>query len=110
MAAVGNRRKRRRYILDSDIYVSPAAEGAQPMHSRTLDICATGIGAVFHADWQIGAVVLLRFIAPPRSGMLRAHAVVRSRNGTRYGFEVFEISNATAEVIQSACRFLSTQS
>ena len=109
MAAIGNRRKRRRYILNSDIYVSPAAAGAQRMHSRTLEISETGIGAVFHADCQIGATVLLRFNVPPKDVLLRAHAVVRSRNGTRYGFEFFNVSNATADAIQSACRFLWTQ-
>jgi c-di-GMP-binding flagellar brake protein YcgR len=98
-------RRYRRYILDTEIRVL-AGPQTEPVRSRTLDISEGGIAGIFNAGWDIGEPALLHFSVPPKHEVLEARAIVRSRSGTRFGFEFVELNPDSRVALQSACSYL----
>lgn len=101
----GSTRRYPRYIFDTEIRVL-AGRQAEPVRSRTLDISEGGIAGIFNAGWNIGEPAVLQFAIPPQQDIVETRAVVRSRTGTRYGFEFIELTTASRAAIQHACHYL----
>lgn len=99
-------RRHPRYLLDTEIRVLAGVQ-SEPIRSRTLDISESGIAGIFNTGWNIGEYAVLQFAIPPKQDVLQTSAIVRSRAGTRYGFEFLELSPDSRQAIQNACRLLS---
>jgi hypothetical protein len=100
------RRSRERYELDTHLIASLVPEHTQRIHGRTLDISTAGLGGIFVADIEVGSHVVLNFHLPIAKEALVVEAVVRNRNGHRYGFEFFNVSGRDRLLIQKAVRVL----
>ncbi len=98
-------RRHPRFIFDTEIRVLAGLQ-AEPVRSRTLDISESGIAAIFNAGWQIGDAAVLHFSVPPRKELLETRAVVRSKSGTRFGFEFIELDKDSRSALQNACQYL----
>jgi c-di-GMP-binding flagellar brake protein YcgR len=99
-------RRHRRYVFDTEIRVLVSAQ-SEPVRSRTLDISESGIAAIFNMSWDLGARAALQFAIPPAHDILQIDAVVRSRAGTRYGFEFVKLTDDARVAVQNACQLLS---
>lgn len=104
---LGSTRRYPRYIFDTEIRVLAGVQ-AEPVRSRTLDISVGGVAGIFNAGWNIGEFAMLQFAIPPSHDVLETRAVVRSRSGTRYGFEFVELTTASRDALQNACNYLRT--
>jgi c-di-GMP-binding flagellar brake protein YcgR len=101
----GSTRRYPRFIFDTEIRVR-AGMLAEPVRSRTLDISEGGVAGIFNAGWNIGELAVLQFAIPPQQDVLETRAVVRSRTGTRYGFEFIELTSASRAALHNACVYL----
>lgn len=79
---------------------------SEPVRSRTLDISEGGIAGIFNAGWTIGEPAVLQFTIPPRHDLFQTRAIVRSRSGSRYGFEFVELTSDSRLALQNACKYL----
>lgn len=101
----GSTRRYPRYIFDTEIRVL-AGKQAEPVRSRTLDISEGGIAGIFNTGWNIGESAVLQFAIPPTQAVLETRAVVRSRSGSRYGFEFVDLPAASRNALHNACHYL----
>lgn len=100
------RRGRERYEIDTQLTANLLPEHSQRIYGRTLDISVAGVGGVFVAEINLGRHVLLEFHLPVAQERLEVEAVVRNRNGHRYGFEFVNLSGRDCLLIQKAVRVL----
>lgn len=101
----GSTRRYPRFIFDTEIRVL-AGRQAEPVRSRTLDISEGGVAGIFNTGWNIGEPAVLQFTVPPRQDVLQARAIVRSRSGTRYGFEFVDLTTDSRAALHNACDYL----
>ncbi len=101
----GATRRHPRYIFDTEIRVLAGMQN-EPVRSRTLDISEGGVAGIFNTGWNIGEFAFLQFTIPPKQDVFQTRAVVRSRSGTRYGFEFIELTGDSRAALQHACSYL----
>jgi c-di-GMP-binding flagellar brake protein YcgR len=101
----GSTRRHPRYIFDTEIRVLAGVQ-REPVRSRTLDISEGGVAGIFNTGWNIGEPALLQFTIPPTQDVFQTRAIVRSRTGTRYGFEFIELSTSSRAALHNACNYL----
>ncbi len=94
-------RRHRRLELETEVTVY-SERGVVP--GRTLDISESGMSAILPVELQIGETVELRIKLPIT--VATAHAVVRSRNVFRHGFEFLQPMHDVVrhETIGDACK------
>lgn len=83
-----------------------AGPQSEPVRSRTLDISESGVAGIFNTGWNIGDLAVLQLAIPPKQDVLQTRAIVRSRSGTRYGFEFIEMNPDSRVALQNACKYL----
>lgn len=101
----GSTRRHPRFIFDTEIRVLAGVQG-EPVRSRTLDISEGGVAGIFNAGWNIGELATLQLTIPPKQDVLETRAIVRSRSGTRYGFEFVDMTSASRAALHNACNYL----
>ncbi len=95
-----------RYKLDLRLRLSVPATG-QKIHARSSDISQGGMGLFAPVELQVNDPVYLEFTLPYTGKPQRCAAIVRNRNGYRYGVEFRHLPAATRHAIARACTALS---
>ena len=100
----GGTRQHRRYDLGVQVAVQLVGSDTT-LPGRSFDISLGGMAIVLAKDLPVGAVVELHF-AIPGSARLSPRAVVRQREGHRYGLQFIALSAAERTAIEKACSWL----
>jgi hypothetical protein len=100
-----------RFALDVRLQVRMFQGGE--FHScwgRSTEIGRDGIGATLTGDLEPGEIVSLDIPLPLSPYPLKVRAVVRYRQGLRYGFEFLTLTDAQRDMMVRVCEMLSTKS
>lgn len=99
-----DRRELPRLVWDERLAVTPQGTDVdERFYGRIIDICEHGLGAIVSGALTPGQAVTLQFslqVAESERAMKLA-AVVRQRNGFRYGFSFTHMSEADREQIEA---------
>jgi hypothetical protein len=77
---------------------------------RSTELGRDGIGATLTGDLEPGEIVSLDIPLPLSPYPLKVRAIVRYRQGLRYGFEFLTLTDAQRDMIVRVCEMLSTKS
>ncbi len=92
-------RRHPRFTLEVGVTIYSPAVG--PFTGKTVEISESGMSVILAADLELGQPVELKFKLP--LGAVKAQAVVRQRNGDRYGFEFVDPNPAIYLIRESCC-------
>jgi hypothetical protein len=76
---------------------------------RSTELGQDGIGATLTGELEAGEIVSLDIPLPLSPYPLKVRAIVRYRQGLRYGFEFLALDDAQHEMIRRVCEMLATQ-
>ncbi len=76
---------------------------------RSTELGQDGIGATLTGDLESGEIVSLEIPLPLSPYPLKVRAIVRYRQGLRYGFEFLTLNNTQREMICRVCEMLATK-
>jgi PilZ domain len=76
---------------------------------RSTELGQDGIGATLTGDLESGEIVSLEIPLPLSPYPLKVRAIVRYRQGLRYGFEFLTLNNTQREMIRRICELLATK-
>jgi len=97
-----------RYALDVRIKARMLQNGIYgSCWGRSTELGFDGIGATLTGELQIGEIVSLEIPLPLSTQALKTRAIVRFRNGLRYGFEFLAVTQNQREMIRRVCEYLS---
>ncbi len=94
-----------RYRMDVRVRVS-VPRTRQLLHARSADISERGMSFFAPVELNISERVELEFTLPYTGKAQRCPAVVRNRNGYRYGVEFRHLPATTRQAIARACTAL----
>jgi hypothetical protein len=77
---------------------------------RSTELGQDGIGATLTGDLETGEIVSLEIPLPLTPYPLKVRAIVRYRQGLRYGFEFLTLGDAQRDIIRRVCEVLATKS
>ncbi len=99
-------RVRPRYKMDVRLRVTVPRTG-ELIHARSADFSEGGLGFFAPQEVGLGELVEVEFTPPYTRQALKVSAVVRNRNGYRYGIEFRHLTEAVRQTIARACNALS---
>lgn len=73
---------------------------------RLANISEGGVAVLTPMEMRVGDTAEIEFKAPNAEGPLRLRAVLRNRNGFRYGFEFLTLSHSQRREIMRLCQGL----
>jgi len=77
---------------------------------RSTELGEDGIGATLTGDLEAGEIVSLEIPLPLSPYPLKVRAIVRYRQGLRYGFEFLTLNDTQRDMIRRVCDMLATKS
>ena len=77
---------------------------------RSTELGQDGIGATLTGELEAGEIVSLEMPLPLSPYPLKVRAIVRYRQGLRYGFEFLTLSDPQREIVLRVCQMLATKS
>jgi len=77
---------------------------------RSTELSQDGIGATLTGELATGEIVSLEIPLPLSPYPLKVRAIVRYREGLRYGFEFLTLNDAQRDIIRRVCEVLATKS
>jgi len=77
---------------------------------RSTEMGQDGIGATLTGSLEPGEIVTLEIPLPLSPYPIKVRAIVRYRQGLRYGFEFLTLNNSQRDTIQRVCEYLATKS
>ena len=77
---------------------------------RSTELGQDGIGATLTGDLETGEIVSLEIPLPLSPYPLKVRAIVRYRQGLRYGFEFLTLNDSQRDMIRRVCEMLATKS
>jgi hypothetical protein len=102
-----DRRQSSRLELDVRLRMSMWRAGSMVVvYGTTVDLSCDGMCAMLATDIPEGDRVEVDFVPPFSSQNLHATAVVRTRNGFRYGLALVELTPAQRDVLSRTCAAL----
>jgi hypothetical protein len=102
-----NTRRYPRHPLDVRIFVSVFRSGEVIcLWGRTTEVGLDGIGATLTGELDTGEVVSMEFPLPLCPYPLKLRAIVRYRDGLRYGFEFLTVSLEQRDSLKRVCEML----
>src|SRR6202046_4392409 len=109
--APGSVRRYPRFAIDARLHVR-MFQGSKfrTCWGRSTELGQDGIGATLTGELETGEIVSLDIPLPLSPYPLRVRAIVRYRQGLRYGFEFLTLSEAQRETIRRVCQMLATGS
>lgn len=100
-----------RFAVDARMQVRMFQDGEfRSCWGRSTELGQDGIGATLTGELETGEIVSLDIPLPLSPYPLRVRAIVRYRQGLRYGFEFLTLSDAQRDTIHRVCEMLATQS
>src|SRR5258708_29907216 len=110
-AAGAHARRYPRFAIDARMQVRMFQDGE--FHScwgRSTELGEDGIGATLTGELQAGEIVSLEIPLPLSPYPLKVRAIVRYRDGLRYGFEFLTLNDSQREMLRRVCELLAPTS
>jgi PilZ domain len=99
-----------RYALDVRLQVRMFQDGDfQTCWGRSTELGQDGIGATLTGNLQTGEIVTLEIPLPLSTYPIKVRAIVRYRQGLKYGFEFLTLNEAQRENLRRVCEYLATK-
>ena len=100
-----------RFALDVRLQVKMFQEGEfRTCWGRSVEIGQDGIGATLTGSLEAGEIVTLDIPLPLTPYPIKVRAIVRYRQGLRYGFEFLTMNDAQRDTLQRVCLYLASRS
>ena len=100
-----------RFAIDARMQVRMFQAGEfRSCWGRSTELGQDGIGATLTGDLETGEIVSLEIPLPLSPYPLKVRAIVRYRQGLRYGFEFLTLNNTQRDMIRRVCEMLATKS
>ena len=77
---------------------------------RSTEMGQDGIGATLTGSLEPGEIVTLEIPLPLTPYPIKVRAIVRYRQGLRYGFEFLTLNDNQRDTIKRVCQYLATKS
>jgi hypothetical protein len=108
----GARRRRfPRFSVDARLQVRMFQGGEfRTCWGRSTELGQDGIGATLTGDLETGEIVSLEIPLPLSPYPLKVRAIVRYRQGLRYGFEFLTLTENQRDMLCRVCEMLATKS
>jgi hypothetical protein len=99
-----------RFAVDARIQVRMFQGGEfQSCWGRSTELGQDGIGATLTGELETGEIVSLEIPLPLSPYPLKVRAIVRYRQGLRYGFEFLTLNDAQRDMVRRVCEVLATR-
>jgi len=100
-----------RFAVDVRMQVRMFQEGEfRSCWGRSTELGQDGIGATLTGELEQGEIVSLEIPLPLSSYPLKVRAIVRYRQGLRYGFEFLTLDGSQREMVRRVCEILASRS
>jgi hypothetical protein len=100
-----------RFAIDVRLQVKMFQAGEfRACWGRSTEMGQDGIGATLTGSLETGEIVTLEIPLPLSPYPIKVRAIVRYRQGLRYGFEFLTLNDNQRDTIQRVCQFLATKS
>src|ERR1700693_3187121 len=104
------KRRFQRYGIDLRIQVKMFQGGEfLSCWGRSTELGEDGIGATLTGELETGEIVSLEIPLPLSSYPLKVRAIVRYRQGLRYGFEFLTLNDNERKIIRRICEMLASK-
>jgi hypothetical protein len=109
-AKVAYTRRFPRFAIDMRLQVKMFQAGEfRTCWGRSTEMGQDGIGATLTGSLEPGEIVTLDIPLPLAPYPIKVRAIVRYRQGLRYGFEFLTLSHSQRDTIERVCKFLATK-
>jgi PilZ domain-containing protein len=99
-----------RYAIDVRLQVKMFQDGEfRTCWGRSTEMGQDGIGATLTGSLENGEIVTLEIPLPLTPYPIKVRAIVRYRQGLRYGFEFLTLNDAQRDTIRRVCDYLATK-
>lgn len=99
-----------RFAIDVRLQVRMFQEGEfRTCWGRSTELGQDGIGATLTGSLETGEIVTLEIPLPLTAYPIKVRAIVRYRQGLRYGFEFLTMNDSQRDTIKRVCEYLATQ-
>jgi hypothetical protein len=99
-----------RFSIDVRLQVKMFQSGEfRTCWGRSTEMGQDGIGATLTGSLEPGEIVTLEIPLPLTTYPIKVRAIVRYRQGLRYGFEFLTLNNHQRDTIVRVCEFLATK-
>jgi hypothetical protein len=99
-----------RFAVDVRMQVRMFQDGEfRTCWGRSTELGQDGIGATLTGELESGEIVSLEIPLPLSPYPLKVRAIVRYRQGLRYGFEFLTLSETQRDMIRRVCEMLATK-
>ncbi|MGD0271947.1 MAG: PilZ domain-containing protein [Candidatus Sulfotelmatobacter sp.] len=98
-----------RFAVDARMQVRMFQDGEfRSCWGRSTELGQDGIGATLTGDLERGEIVSLEIPLPLSPYPLKVRAIVRYRQGLRYGFEFLTLDGSQREMVRRVCEMLAS--
>ena len=99
-----------RFIIDVRLQVKMFQAGEfRNCWGRSTEMGQDGIGATLTGSLEPGEIVTLEIPLPLTPYPIKVRAIVRYRQGLRYGFEFLTLNDQQRDTIRRVCDYLATK-
>ena len=99
-----------RFTIDVRLQVKMFQEGEfRACWGRSTEMGQDGIGATLTGSLEPGEIVTLEIPLPLTPYPIKVRAIVRYRQGLRYGFEFLTLNDGQRDTIQRVCQYLASK-
>lgn len=106
-----NARRFPRFAIDTRLQVRMFQGGEfRTCWGRSTELGKDGIGATLTGELETGEIVSLEIPLPLSPYPLKVRAIVRYRQGLRYGFEFLTLTDTQRDMLRRVCEVLATKS
>ncbi|HXJ85306.1 MAG TPA: PilZ domain-containing protein [Candidatus Binatia bacterium] len=100
-----------RFVIDVRLQVKMFQAGEfRTCWGRSTEMGQDGIGATLTGSLEPGEIVTLEIPLPLTPYPIKVRAIVRYRQGLRYGFEFLTLNDNQRDTIKRVCQYLATKS
>jgi len=99
-----------RFLIDIRVQVKMFQAGEfRSCWGRSTEMGQDGIGATLTGSLEPGEIVTLEIPLPLTPYPIKVRAIVRYRQGLRYGFEFLTLNDNQRDTIKRVCEYLATR-
>jgi len=99
-----------RFVIDVRLQVKMFQAGEfRSCWGRSTEMGQDGIGATLTGSLEPGEIVTLEIPLPLTPYPIKVRAIVRYRQGLRYGFEFLTLNDGQRDTILRVCQYLATK-
>jgi hypothetical protein len=99
-----------RFAIDVRLQVKMFQDGEfRTCWGRSTELGQDGIGATLTGSLENGEIVTLEIPLPLTPYPIKVRAIVRYRQGLRYGFEFLTLNDTQRDTVRRVCQYLATK-